>query len=215
MKSNDWLHGFRHSSPYINAHRGRTVVLTMPGDAIEHRNFINIIHDIALLSSLGVKLVVAFGGRPQIQSRLDDAGLESAFARGLRITPDNHLPMVMEAIGGLRAYLESQLSMGLVNSPMHNARIRVSSGNYVTAKPVGVLDGIDFGYTGRVRRVDTRGIEQLLELGHIVLLPPMGYSPTGDAFNLSYEDVGSQVAAALQAEKLIVFIDDEGLLDED
>ena len=215
LKSNEWLHGFRHSSPYINAHRGRTVVLTMPGDGIEHRNFINIIHDIALLSSLGVRLVVAFGGRPQIQSRLDDAGLESTFSRGLRVTPDDHLPLVMEAIGGLRAYVESQLSMGLVNSPMHNARIRVSSGNYLTAKPVGVLDGIDFGYTGRVRRVDSRGIEQLLELGHIVLLPPMGYSPTGDAFNLSYEDVGSQVAAALQAEKLIVFIDDEGLLDED
>ena len=215
MKSNDWLHGFRHSSPYINAHRGRTVVLTMPGDAIEHRNFINIIHDIALLSSLGVKLVVAFGARPQIQSRLDEAGLESSFAVNLRITPDNQLPLVMEAIGGLRAYIESQLSMGLVNSPMHNARILVSSGNYVTAKPVGVLDGIDFGYTGKVRRIEARGIEQLLDMGHIVLLPPMGYSPTGDAFNLSYEDVGSQVAAALKAEKLIVFIDDEGLLEED
>ncbi|XKH01941.1 amino-acid N-acetyltransferase [Marinobacter nauticus] len=215
MKSNDWLHGFRHSSPYINAHRGRTVVLTMPGDAIEHRNFINIIHDIALLSSLGVKLVVAFGARPQIQSRLDEAGLESSFAGNLRITPDNQLPLVMEAIGGLRAYIESQLSMGLVNSPMHNARILVSSGNYVTAKPVGVLDGIDFGYTGKVRRIEARGIEQLLDRGHIVLLPPMGYSPTGDAFNLSYEDVGSQVAAALAAEKLIVFIDDEGLLEED
>ncbi|WP_372965186.1 amino-acid N-acetyltransferase [Marinobacter sp.] len=215
MKSNEWLHGFRHSSPYINAHRGRTVVLTMPGDAIEHRNFINIIHDIALLGSLGVRLVVAFGGRPQIQSRLDEAGLESSFAQGLRITPDDHLPLVMEAIGGLRAYMESQLSMGLINSPMHNARIRVSSGNYVTAKPVGVLDGVDFGYTGRVRRIDTSGIERLLELGHIILLPPMGYSPTGDAFNLSYEDVGSQVAAALKAEKLIVFIDDEGVLDED
>lgn len=215
MKSNDWLHGFRHSSPYINAHRGRTVVLTIPGDAIEHGNFINIIHDIALLSSLGVRLVVAFGARPQIQTRLDGAGAESSFAQGLRITPQQQLPMVMEAIGGLRAFLESQLSMGLVNSPMHNARIRVSSGNYVAARPVGVLDGIDFGYTGRVRRVDVAGIEKLLELGHIVLLPPMGYSPTGDAFNLSYEDVGSQVAAALQAEKLLVFIDDEGLLEED
>ncbi len=215
MKSNDWLHGFRHSSPYINAHRGRTVVLTIPGDAIEHGNFINIIHDIALLSSLGVRLVVAFGARPQIQTRLDGAGAESSFAQGLRITPEQQLPMVMEAIGGLRAFLESQLSMGLVNSPMHNARIRVSSGNYVAARPVGVLDGIDFGYTGRVRRVDVAGIEKLLELGHIVLLPPMGYSPTGDAFNLSYEDVGSQVAAALQAEKLLVFIDDEGLLEED
>lgn len=215
MKSNGWLHSFRHSSPYINAHRGRTVVLTIPGDAVEHENFINIIHDIALLSSLGVRLVVAFGARPQIQRRLDGAGLESTFSRSLRITPEDHLPLVMEATGGLRAYLESQLSMGLVNSPMHNARIRVSSGNYVTAKPVGVLDGIDFGYTGKVRRIDVAGIDKLLEQGHIVLLPPLGYSPTGDTFNLLYEDVGSQIAAALQAEKLIVFIDDEGLLEQD
>ncbi|MGM0768670.1 MAG: amino-acid N-acetyltransferase [Pseudomonadota bacterium] len=215
MKSNDWLHGFRHSSPYINAHRGRTVVLTIGGDAIAHDNFINIIHDIALLSSLGVRLVVVFGARPQIQERLDSAGVESSFHRGLRMTPEEQLPLVLQAVGGLRAHLESHLSMGLVNSPMHNARIRVSGGNYVTARPVGVLDGIDFGYTGRVRRVDVAGIEKLLELGHIVLLPPQGYSPTGDTFNLSYEDVGSQVAAALQAEKLIIFIDDKGLLEAD
>ncbi|MBS8240382.1 amino-acid N-acetyltransferase [Marinobacter lipolyticus] len=215
MKSNDWLHGFRHSSPYINAHRGRTVVLTIGGDAIAHDNFINIIHDIALLSSLGVRLVVVFGARPQIQERLDSAGVESSFHRGLRMTPEDQLPLVLQAVGGLRAQLESHLSMGLVNSPMHNARIRVSGGNFVTARPVGVLDGIDFGYTGRVRRVDVAGIEKLLELGHIVLLPPQGYSPTGDTFNLSYEDVGSQVAAALQAEKLIMFIDDQGLLEPD
>jgi len=215
LKSNDWLHGFRHSSPYINAHRGRTVVLTIGGDAIAHSNLINIIHDIALLSSLGVRLVVAFGARPQIQSRLDAISAESVFHRGLRVTSQDQLLPVLEAIGGLRAYLESQLSMGLVNSPMHNARIRVSSGNYVTARPVGVLDGIDFGHTGRVRRVDVAGIEKLLELGHIVLLPPLGYSPTGDAFNLSYEDVGSQVAAALQAEKLIMFTENQGLAEDD
>jgi amino-acid N-acetyltransferase len=215
LKSNDWLHGFRHSSPYINAHRGRTVVLTIGGDAVAHDNFINIIHDIALLSSLGVRLVVVFGARPQIQERLDSAGVESSFHRGLRMTPEDQLPLVLQAVGGLRAHLESHLSMGLVNSPMHNARIRVSGGNFVTARPVGVLDGVDFGYTGRVRRVDVAGIEKLLELGHIVLLPPQGYSPTGDTFNLSYEDVGSQVAAALQAEKLIIFIDDQGLLEAD
>ena len=215
MKSNDWLHGFRHSSPYINAHRGRTVVLSIGGDAIAHDNLINIIHDIGLLSSLGVKLVVAFGARPQIQRRLDAMGAESVFHRGLRVTPQPQLLPVLEAIGGLRAYLESQLSMGLVNSPMHNARIRVSSGNYMTARPVGVLDGIDFGHTGRVRRVDVAGIEKLLELGHIVLLPPLGYSPTGDAFNLSYEDVGGQVAAALKAEKLIMFTENQGLPEDD
>ncbi|GAA3561371.1 MULTISPECIES: amino-acid N-acetyltransferase [Marinobacter] len=215
MKSNDWLHGFRHSSPYINTHRGRTVVLSISGDAIAHDNLINIIHDLTLLSSLGIRLVITFGARSQIQRRLDQAGESSRFHRGLRITGEGQLPLVLEAIGGLRSHLESQLSMGLVNSPMHNARIRVSSGNFVTARPVGVLDGVDFGYTGKVRRVDVEGIERLLELGHIVLVPPQGYSATGDVFNLSYEDVGSQVAAALQAEKLIIFTRHQGVLDEE
>ncbi|OEY65738.1 amino-acid N-acetyltransferase [Marinobacter sp. X15-166B] len=215
MKSTDWLHGFRHSSPYINAHRGRTVVLTLSGEAIADANFINIIHDITLLSSLGVRLVVSFGARPQIQQRLESAGQHSQLERGVRVTTEEHLPLVLEAVGALRAHLESQLSMGLINSPMHNARIRVSSGNFVTAKPVGVLGGIDFGYTGRVRRVDVQGIDSLLALGHIVLLPPQGYSPTGDAFNLSHEDVGSQVAAALQAEKLIVYTPHAGVLNSE
>lgn len=215
MKSNDWLHGFRHSSPYINAHRGRTVVLTLGGEALAHDNLINIIHDITLLSSLGVKLVVTFGARPQIQRRFDQAGLDSNFHEGLRVTPEDQLPLVIEAVGALRAHLESRLSMGLINSPMHGARIRVSSGNLVAARPVGVLNGVDFGYTGRVHRVDVEGIESLLKMNHIVLLPPLGYSPTGDVFNLSYEDVGSQVASALNAEKLIIFTEQEGVLDED
>lgn len=215
MKSNDWLHGFRHSSPYINAHRGRTVVLTLGGEALAHDNLINIIHDITLLSSLGIKLVVAFGARPQIQQRLDEAGLESRFHEGLRATTETELPVVIEAAGALRARLERHLSMGLVNSPMHGARIRVSSGNLITARPVGVLDGMDYGLTGRVRRVDVTGIKSLLDLGHIVLLPPLGYSPTGDVFNLSYEDVGSQVASALNAEKLIIFTGTDGVIGGD
>jgi len=215
LDNHDWLLGFRHSSPYINAHRGRTVVLTLGGDAIASDNLINIIHDIALLSSLGIRLVLVFGARPQIQARLDQAGLTSEFHKGLRITPADHLLRVMEAIGALRGFLESQLSMGLVNSPMHGARIRVSGGNFVTARPVGVHDGIDYGHTGRVRRVDAEGISKLLDLGHIVLLPPQGYSPTGDAFNLSYEDVGSQVASALRADKLIIFTDSDGVMNEE
>lgn len=215
MNDNTWLHSFRHSSPYINAHRGRTVVLVLGGEASASDNLLNIIHDITLLSSLGIRLVVVFGARPQIQGRLETAGHVTEFARGLRITREADLPLVMEAVGALRSWLESRLSMGLVNSPMHGARIRVSSGNFVTARPVGVLDGIDFGYTGRVRRIDGDGIEQLLALGHIVLMAPQGYSPTGDVFNLSYEDVGSQVAATLRAEKLIIFTDDQGVLAPD
>ena len=190
------------------------MVLTLGGEALAHSNLMNIIHDITLLSSLGVKLVLAFGARPQIQARLESVGVTSDFHRGLRVTREADLPLVLEAVGALRAMLESRLSMGLVNSPMHGARIRVCGGNLITAKPVGVLDGVDFGYTGAVRRVDVAGIERLLEQGNIVLLPSIGYSPTGDAFNLSYEDVGSQAASALQAEKLIIFKNHQGILDE-
>lgn len=211
----DWLYWFRHSAPYINAHRGRTLVLTLGGEVLDHANLIHIVHDITLLASLGTRLVLVFGARPQIQQRLEEAGIESRFQNGLRITPEADLPLVMEAIGKLRSMLESRLSMGLVNSPMHGARMRVVSGNLITARPVGVLDGIDFGYTGRVRRVDSAGLEALLDAGNIVILPPLGYSPTGDAFNLSYENVASQTAAALQAEKLIMFGAQQGVLDED
>lgn len=214
MTDYNWLPGFRGSAPYINAHRGTSVVLTLGGEALADPNLINIIHDINLLSSLGVRLTVAFGARPQIQARLAEAGIASRYHHGLRVTLENHLPLVLESIGALRAMLESRLSMGLINSPMHGARMRVASGNLVTARPVGVLDGVDLCYTGRVRKVDDVGIGRLLDQGFLVLLPPAGYSPTGDAFNLSYEDVGSQAAAALQAEKLVIFTQGPGLLDE-
>lgn len=212
-QDNQWLQGFRHSSPYINAHRGRTVVLALGGEALAHENLVNIIHDMTLLASLGVRLVVVFGARPQIQQRLEQAGHSSRFHQGLRVTTEADLPLVQEAIGQTRSLLESQLSMGLVNSPMHGARIRALGGNLVTARPVGVLDGVDFAHTGRVRRVDVEGINLLLGLGAVVLLPPLGYSPTGDAFNLSYEEVASEAAVALGADKLILLTGEAGILD--
>ncbi|MAL97389.1 amino-acid N-acetyltransferase [Hydrocarboniclastica marina] len=211
----NWLYWFRHSAPYINAHRGRTLVLTLGGEVLEHPNLTHIIHDITLLASLGTRLVLVFGARPQIERRLEEAGAETHLhENGLRVTPEAHLPLVMEAVGRLRASLERRLSMGLINSPMHGARMRVVSGNLITAKPLGVLDGTDLGYTGRVRRVDSDGLEALLDGGNIVILPPLGYSPTGDVFNLAYEDVASQTAAALRAEKLIMFASSVGIMDE-
>jgi len=209
----DWLYWFRHSSPYINAHRGRVVVLTLSGDALDHPNLLHTIHDMALLASLGVRLVVAFGARPQIQQRLDGAGRDSQYHAGLRVTSEADLPLVMEAVGRLRTMLESRLSMGLINSPMHGASIRVCSGNWITARPTGVIDGVDLGYTGHVRRVEAETIHRHLESGQVVLLPPMGFSATGDAFNLSHEEVACQAAAALQAEKLILFTGRNGIVD--
>jgi amino-acid N-acetyltransferase len=207
-----WL---RNTAPYINAHRGKTFVLMLGGAVAQHENFPNIIHDIALLNSLGVRLVLIHGSRLQIDQRLSRAGLDSVFHEGLRITDNAAMEHVKDAAGSLRAQIEALLSMGLPNSPMQGSRMRVCSGNFVTARPIGVVNGIDFHHTGRVRRVDASGINQQLADGSIVLLSPLGYSPTGEIFNLALEDIAVQCAAAIGADKLVLFGGPAGVLSDD
>ena len=212
--SKDYVKWFRNSAPYINAHRGKTFVLMFGGEAVEHPNFATIIHDIALLNSLGVRLVLVHGARPQIEARSALRGITPQFHNDLRITDAPALECVKDAAGSLRAQIEALLSMGLANSPMHGAQMRVASGNFVIARPLGILDGVDFCNTGEVRRVDADGIHRQLQQGSIVLLSAIGYSPTGEVFNLAYEDVATQAAVALKADKLIAFNDKPGLLDD-
>jgi len=206
----DW---FRHSSPYIHAHRGKSFVLMLGGEAIEHRNFNNIIHDIALLNSLGIKLVLVHGARSQIDSRLEKAGIEVRLHHDQRVTDSQTLACVIEAVGSVRTQIEAQLSMGLANTPMHGARIRVASGNFVTAKPMGIVDGVDMGHTGELRRIDGEAIKLQLNQNNIVLISNLGYSPTGEIFNLPSEEVAVRVAQSINADKLVLFGAQEGIRD--
>lgn len=211
LAHHDGIKLFRSSLPYINAHQGKTFVLMFGGEAIEHPNFPNIIHDIALLNSLGVRVVVVHGARPQIDQRVALRNIESRFEQGVRITDKQTLECVKDAAGSVRSQVEALLTMGLPNSPMHGAQIRVCSGNLVVAKPMGVRNGVDFENTGQVRRIDITGINDHLNDGSIVLLSPMGYSSTGEVFNLSHEDVATQAAITLKADKLIVFSNYDGV----
>lgn len=206
---------FRDSSPYIHAFRGRTFVIAFGGEVIAEEQFANLVHDIALLNSLGVRLVLVHGARPQIEQRLNERGVEMQYVNGLRVTDAAALACVKEATGAVRVEIEALLSMGLSNSPMAGADIRVTSGNFVTAQPLGVREGVDYLHTGEVRRVDTAAVHRQLSEGAIVLLSPIGYSPTGEVFNLSAEDVATAVAIQLKAEKLIHLIDGKGLQFED
>lgn len=210
-----YVQWFRQSSPYINAHRGKTFVIMLEGDAIEHENFPTVVQDIALLNSLGVHLVLVHGARPQIDAALQLLNIESRFHNDLRITDAAALNAVKAAVGMVKADVESRLSVGLPNSPMHGARIRVVSGNFVTAKPLGVIDGVDFQHTGEVRRIEHQAIAELLAQRNIVLLSSAGYSPAGDMFNLAVEDVAQQAAVSLRADKLIILGRNAGLLDAD
>ena len=208
----DW---FRGASPYINAHRGRTFVVQFGGEAVADPDFPALVHDLALLNSLGVRLALVHGIRPQIESRLSARDIPGRFHRGLRVTDDAALTVAKEAAGAVRVEIEALLSMGLANSPMAGARIRVVSGNFVTARPLGVRDGVDYAHTGEVRRLDRAAIAQALEAGAVVLVSPIGYSPTGEAFNLSNEEVATALAVELRAAKLLMLGEEGGLVGAD
>jgi len=209
----EFVNWFRHSSPYIHAHRGKTFVLMLGGEAIDDGHLASIVQDVAILNSLGVRLVLVHGARPQIDQRAREAGIEIRLHHDQRVTDAAALHCVIEAVGRVRTEIEAQLSMGLANTPMHGARIRVCGGNFITARPLGVLDGVDMGHTGELRRVDREAIGRQLDLNNIVLISNLGYSPTGEVFNLSVEEVATGVAIALKADKLILFGSQDGIRD--
>ncbi|NDE57437.1 MAG: amino-acid N-acetyltransferase, partial [Gammaproteobacteria bacterium] len=204
MDPHAYVEWFRGSAPYINTHRGKTFVIYFGGEAVADPQFKTLLHDVALLHSLGIRLVLVHGMRPQIDERLRLRRLTATYFQGLRVTDDAALECVKEAAGTVRVEIEALLSMGLPNSPMAGAELRVASGNFVTARPVGVRDGVDFQHTGEVRRIDAPGIREVLDLGKMVMLSALGYSSTGEIFNLRSEDVATQTAIALKADKLVL-----------
>jgi len=196
-----WL---RDVAPYVHAHRGHTFVVGFGGELIEEGRLDALVHDLSLLQALGIRLVIVHGSRPQVQRLLALKHVDSTFVGGVRVTDAASLECVKEAAGAIRLGVEAAFSQGLPNTPMANSRIRVVSGNFVVARPVGIQDGVDLQHTGLVRKVDVDAIRASLDNGYLVLLPPLGFSPTGEAFNLTMQDVAASTAVALKAEKLIL-----------
>lgn len=207
----DFVAWLRSVAPYIHAFRNKTFVIGFPGELVMAGELEDFVHDCALLQAMGMRLVLVHGSRPQVQEQLKLRNIESRFSHGMRITDKSSLECAKEASGELRLDIEAAFSAGLPNTPMGNARIRVISGNFVTARPVGILDGIDFELTGVARKIEADSIRHALNNGAIVLLSPLGFSPTGEAFNLAMEDVAASVAVALDADKLMFMAEDSGV----
>ncbi|NKF22393.1 amino-acid N-acetyltransferase [Solimonas marina] len=203
MEPTDFVSVLRGCAPYVHAHNGRVFVIAFGGEAAERADFDSLIYDIALLHSLGVKLVLVHGIRPQIDAKLQAQGLTAQLVDNVRVTDRAALECVKAAAGSVRMDIEARLSTSLVSTPMGGSRLRVSGGNWITAKPVGVRHGVDHQFTGEVRRVDTETIRHVLEQDRIALLSPIGYSPTGETFNLRAEDLATAVAVAMEADKLV------------
>ena len=202
---------FRSVAPYIHMHRGKTFVVGLTGEAIAAGKLPHIAQDLALIQSMGVKIVLVHGFRPQVNEQLQAKGQQSKYSHGMRITDEVALDCAQEAAGQLRYEIEAAFSQGLPNTPMAGSTVRVISGNFITARPVGVVDGVDFRHSGLVRKVDVAGITRTLDFGAMVLLSPFGFSPTGEAFNLTMEEVATSVAIALQADKLVFLSEIAGI----
>ena len=205
---------FRAVAPYIHAYRGKTFVVGMAGELIAAGKLNAFVQDLAILHAMGIKLVLVHGFRPQVDEQLAAKGHSSRYSHGIRITDAVTLDCAPEAAGQLRFEIEAAFSQGLPNTPMANATVRVVSGNFLTARPVGIVDGVDFIHSGLVRRVDSATIRRAIDIGALVLLSPFGFSPTGEAFNLRMEEVATATAIALQADKLLFMTETAGIRED-
>jgi len=195
-----WL---RSVAPYVHAFRGKTFVIAFPGELVTAGALPVLAHDLSLLVALGIRVVLVHGSRPQVAEQLALRNVEGRFHNGVRITDTAALECAKEAAGELRLDIEAAFSQGLPNTPMAHAAIRIISGNFVTARPLGVIDGVDHELTGMTRKVAAETIHAILATDSVVLLSPLGFSPTGEVFNLTMEDVSVAAATALHADKLI------------
>lgn len=198
---------FRSAAAYINAHRGRTFVMLLHGEALAPRNLPNIVFDLSLLHSLGVRMALVHGA--------EESEAEVEAGGSLPVTDAAAMARIRQQAGGVGIELEAMFSQGTSKSPMHGADIAVRRGNFVSARPAGVVDGVDLQYTGKVRKIDDEAIGRELAQGKIVLLPSLGYSITGEVFNLRSGELASETARALGADKLILFVPGDGVSGED
>jgi amino-acid N-acetyltransferase len=204
----------RQAAPYIHAFRGRTFVIAFGGEVLLGGAAQALIHDVALLDSMGIRLVLVHGARPQIDAEMQARGLTPRFHKSLRVTDGDALECVKRAMGVTRIEIEAMLSQGLPNTPLAGGFLRVTGGNFISAKPVGVVDGIDLLYTGAVRNVIADEIQADLAQENVVLVTPIAASPSGEIFNLAWEEVAEAVAMSIKADKLIFLCDAPGLIDK-
>ena len=205
----------RAAAPYIHAFRGKTFVVGFGGEVAAGKLAQSLAYDCNLLAALGIRLVLVHGARPQIDAEIMRRGLTRRFHNGMRVTDPATMECVKMAMAVTRFEVEALLSQGLPNTPMAGGYMRITGGNFITARPVGVVDGVDYQYTGAVGKIIAEEINADLDQQNVVLITPLGMSPAGEIFNMCMEEVAEAVAVAVKAEKLIYLCDAPGLLSGD
>jgi amino-acid N-acetyltransferase len=204
---------FRSSANYIASHRNSLVIYHIPGDLMDERpdTFRDLMNDISLTWLLGMRIVIVAGCKYQVEKRLQQRNSH----KGMVVTDPESLRIVKEEAGYVRFEVERQLARALKgsrgggNNVAEGGEGNVVSGNFYSAQPFGVLDGVDYKFSGFVRKMETDKIQQVLKNKDIVLLTTLGFSPTGEVFNVNSEYLASFAGGALNASKLIYFLEND------
>lgn len=203
----EFINSLRQSSRYIELHRGKTFVIYVPGEILECKDARKqLTQDIGLLHNLGIKIVLVMGAGPQLETALATNKLTWQMHQQFRVTTPEILPVFQQTVGMVRNQLEAGFSQATITQAKP---ITITSGNWVIAQPKGVVDGVDFQLTGKLRKINHKAISNNLEAEQICLLTPIAYSLTGELFNLNTFEQACEVAAAIQADKLMVFTNQE------
>lgn len=212
MSTPDFISSFREAAPYIDYLRGKTLVIGLASSLLSEQVLPKIAADLNLLTSLGVKIVLVHGLAYQINQLSVAQNIYPQFHHHHRITDEATIRIAKQAAGIARADIEAALSIGITQTLQRSRRQKIQTGNFISAQPYGIIDGIDMGYTGRVRKIDSEAIRQNLDNGSIVIISPIASSLSGKIFSLSMTEIAQALAIALQAEKLIFLIEQAGIL---
>lgn len=212
-KSQNLVDFFREAAPYIHGHRGKTFVIALSGETLKDERASEALNDIAVLSTLGARIVLVHGARPQIDEKLAENNHQTSIHNGLRITDKKTLEISKACIGAIRLEIENHLHQALNRPPIINSSLGIISGNFLTAKPLGVIDGVDYQHTGKLRKINHTLLNSLLDKGNIILVSPLGYSPTGQIYNVRYEEIAGHLSTHLNADKLIFLHNKQSLSD--
>ena len=194
--------------PYIQKFANRTIVIKYGGAAMKDARLkAGVIRDIVFLSCVGVRPIVVHGGGPEINIWLDKLGIEPQFKDGLRVTDANTMDVVeMVLVGRVNKELVS-----LINQAGTSAvGLCGKDGNLIQARPVGKA-GI--GFVGEVTNVNPELIKSLVDNGYVPVISSVAADENGQAYNINADTVAGEIAAALNAEKLILLTDTPGILE--
>jgi amino-acid N-acetyltransferase len=179
---------------YVPRFREKIFVIAIDGDIIASDNFSNILLDIAVLRSLSIKVILVHGASAQIQKLAAERGVAITNADGTGIIDEPTLRLSIEAA----TQILNEVMQGLTS-----VDLRAAYANSIIAHPAGILGGVDFLYSGRVERVDTKALHLFLNEGIIPVIPPIGFDGEGKTFRVNSDGIAVEVAEAMRAMKVI------------